>query len=67
MLDVLIRGGTVVTPATTERFDVGVKDGRIVAFAEENSVDLRAARTVDARGNTSSRAALTRTSTSTWR
>ena len=50
MLDVLIRGGAVVTPAATERFDVGVKDGRIVAFAEENSVDLHAARTVDARG-----------------
>ncbi len=50
MLDVLIRGGAVVTPATTERFDVGVKDGRIVAFAEENSIDLRAARTIDARG-----------------
>ena len=31
-------------------FDVGVKDGRIVVFAEENSVDLEAARTIDAHG-----------------
>ena len=50
MLDVLIRGGDIVSPDSTERFDIGVKDGRIVAFAEENSVDLKAARTVDARG-----------------
>jgi dihydropyrimidinase len=50
MLDVLIQGGIVVSPDSTERFDVGVKDGRIVVFAEENSVDLKATRTVDARG-----------------
>jgi len=50
MLDVLIRGGTVVTPTSTQRFDVGVKDGRIVAFAEENSVSLHSSRTVDAHG-----------------
>ncbi len=50
MLDVVVRGGTVVTPSTSERFDIGVKDGRIVAFAEENSLELRAARTIDASG-----------------
>ena len=50
MLDVLIRGGNVVTPAGAETFDVGVKDGRIVAFAGDDSLDLEAARTVDARG-----------------
>jgi dihydropyrimidinase len=50
MLDVIIRGGSVVSPDSTERFDVGVKDGRIVVFAEESSVDLEAARTIDAHG-----------------
>src|ERR1700742_3996244 len=50
MLDVLIRGGNIVSPDNTQKFDVGVKDGRIVVFAEENSLDLQAARTVDARG-----------------
>jgi dihydropyrimidinase len=50
MLDVLIQGGTVVSPQTSERFDVGVKDGRIVAFAAENALDMAAARVVDARG-----------------
>ena len=50
MLDTIIRGGNVVSPDSTERFDVGVKDGRIVVFAEENSVDLEAARTIDAHG-----------------
>jgi dihydropyrimidinase len=50
MLDVLIRGAMVVSPDSTERFDVGVKDGRIVAFADENSVDLQATRTINAHG-----------------
>ena len=50
MLDVLIRGGTVVSPQSSSRFDLGIQDGRIVVFAEENSVDLKAARTIDAHG-----------------
>ena len=50
MLDVLIRGGVVVSPDRTERVDVGVKDSRIVALTDENAVDLEAARTVDAHG-----------------
>jgi dihydropyrimidinase len=50
MLDVVIQGGTVVSPQTTERFDIGVKDGRIAAFAAENSIDMPATRTIDARG-----------------
>jgi dihydroorotase-like cyclic amidohydrolase len=29
----LIRGGTVVSQQTTEQFDVGIRNGRIVAFA----------------------------------
>ena len=50
MLDVLIRGGTVVSPDASVAFDVGIKDGRIVAFAAPNSIELSAARTIDARG-----------------
>jgi dihydropyrimidinase len=50
MLDVLIRGGTVVSPQTKEQFDVGIKNGRIVAFAAPNSIDLTANRMIDARG-----------------
>src|SRR5262245_55391540 len=50
MLDVLIRGGTVVSPQDSARFDVGIKDGRIVAFTAPNSVDLVATRVIDATG-----------------
>ena len=50
MLDVLIRGGTVVSPNASEPFDIGIKDGRIVAFAAPKSVDLEASRIVDAHG-----------------
>lgn len=50
MLDVLIQGGTVVSPDASEAYDVGVKDGRIVAFAAPNSIELVASRTIDARG-----------------
>jgi dihydropyrimidinase len=50
MLDTLIRGGTVVSPDATEAFDVGIKDGRIVAFAAPGSIELEAARVIDAQG-----------------
>jgi dihydropyrimidinase len=50
MLDVVIRGGTVVSPDASERFDVGIKAGRIVAFAAPQSVDLQAKRVIDAQG-----------------
>lgn len=50
MLDVLIQGGTVVSPQSTEAFDVGIKDGHIVVFAAPGSLDLQAARVIDARG-----------------
>lgn len=50
MLDVVIRGGTVVSPNTSERFDVGIKDGRIVAFAAPGSLDLPAVKVIDAAG-----------------
>ena len=50
MLDVLIQGGTVVSPDASEPFDIGVKDGRIVVFAAPRSLDLEATRVIDAHG-----------------
>ena len=50
MLDVLTKGGVVVSPTQSERFDVGVKDGRIVLFADPGAVDVSAKRIVDAAG-----------------
>ena len=46
-LDLVIRGGTVVTAADVGRSDIGVKDGRIVALAEDLP---RAASEIDASG-----------------
>jgi dihydropyrimidinase len=50
MLDLLITGGRVVSAATTEAWDVGVQDGRIVLLATPGSVVQEAARTIDASG-----------------
>lgn len=44
--DLVIRGGTVVTAADSFRSDVGIKDGRIAALAQ----NLRAEKTIDAGG-----------------
>jgi dihydropyrimidinase len=46
-LDVVIRGGTVVTAAETSRCDVGIRAGRVVALAEHLP---DGARTIDAAG-----------------
>jgi dihydropyrimidinase len=46
-LDLVIRGGTVVTASDVGRSDIGVKDGRIVALAEDLP---RAASEIDASG-----------------
>ena len=46
-LDLVISGGTVITAGDTTRCDVGVRDGRIVALAENLT---GAARIVDATG-----------------
>src|SRR5580700_4422147 len=43
--DLVIRGGTVVTASDVGRSDIGVKDGRIVALAEDLP---RAASEIDA-------------------
>ena len=50
MLDVLIQGGSVVSPHATERCDVGIRDGRVVVLAAPQSLDFEAARVIDARG-----------------
>ena len=44
--DLVIAGGTVVTPADMFQADIGVKDGRIAALGAE----LRGDRTIDAQG-----------------
>ncbi|MCC7105844.1 MAG: amidohydrolase family protein [Chloroflexi bacterium] len=49
MLDVVIRGGTVVTPEGVGLWDVGVQGERIVAIAAPGSLD-DAGRVVDASG-----------------
>jgi allantoinase len=46
--DVLVRGGTVVTPAGLMAADVGIRDGTIAAIEPELAGD--AGRTLDARG-----------------
>lgn len=50
MLDVVIRGGTVVSPYATEEIDVGIRDGRVVVLAAAHSLDVEAARVIDASG-----------------
>ncbi len=46
--DLIVKNGTVATAADTFRADVGVKDGRIVALADD--IDADGARVIDARG-----------------
>src|SRR5687767_8982126 len=47
-LDLIVRGGTLVTDGGTHRMDVGVADGRIVAVGD--LAERRAARVLDAAG-----------------
>ena len=44
--DLVVRGGTVVTPSETVRCDVGIRDGRIAALADR----LDGERVLDATG-----------------
>jgi dihydropyrimidinase len=50
MLDLLIRGGLVVTPEEVGERDIGVQDGKIVAVTWPATLPAEAARVIDARG-----------------
>jgi dihydropyrimidinase len=50
MLDMLIRGGIVVTPEEVGERDVGVQDGKIVAVTWPGTLPVDAGRVIDARG-----------------
>ena len=51
MFDLIITGGTVVMPASTEAADIGVAGGKIVAIGAPGSLaSVGAGRTVDAAG-----------------
>ena len=48
MLDLLIKGGTVVTPFGVGQYDVGIKDGSIVFVSVPGAITDEAGRTIDA-------------------
>ena len=50
MLDLIIRGGWVVTPEGAGEMDVGVLGERIAVVASPGAVDVEARRTIDASG-----------------
>jgi dihydropyrimidinase len=50
MLDLVIRGGQVVTPAGVGAWDVGVEGGRIAAVAAPGTLPRDAGRVIDATG-----------------
>jgi dihydropyrimidinase len=50
MLDLIVSGGTVVTPHGSGLFDVGVKDGRIATVSTVGGIVAEAHRTIDASG-----------------
>ena len=50
MLDLIIRGGTVVAPEGAAELDVGVQDGRIAVVAQTGALNVEAGRTIDASG-----------------
>ena len=50
MLDLILRGGQVVTPMRVAEMDVAVQSEKIVAVAEPGLLGLEAARTIDASG-----------------
>ena len=50
MFDLLITGGTVVTPSEAAVLDIGVQDGRIAAIAAPGTLTDDAAQTLDATG-----------------
>lgn len=50
MFDVLVTGGTAVTPHGVTKLDLGVREGKIAAMAAVGSLGTEAAQVVDARG-----------------
>ncbi len=50
MLDLIIRGGQVVTPEGAGQMDVGVQEGKIAVVALPGSLEMEVARTIDASG-----------------
>ncbi len=50
MLDLVIRGGRVVTPQGVGSWDVGVQDGRIAVLGAPGTLPTEAARVIDATG-----------------
>lgn len=50
MLDLLIKGGTVVSPQSSIMADVGIKDGKVAILASPGSDQVEATRTIDANG-----------------
>ena len=50
MLDLVIRGGTVVTPSGAGEFDVGIQGGKIVLVAARDAITEESRTTIDASG-----------------
>jgi dihydroorotase len=48
--ELLVRGGTLVTPRATFRADIGVRDGRIAAIAAPGELEAGAEQVLDASG-----------------
>jgi dihydropyrimidinase len=50
VIDLLVRGGYVVTPHQEGELEIGVKDGRVAYVAPAGAVEAEAVRTIDATG-----------------
>lgn len=50
MLDVLIKGGQVVSPDRTDACDIGVVDGQVAVLARPDTLAMDAERSIDASG-----------------
>ena len=51
MVDIIIRGGQVVTPGGVGNFDVAIHGEKIVAVTAPGGIDLEADKSIDATGN----------------
>ncbi len=50
MLDLIIQGGTVVTPQTVAKLDVGISGEQIVAVGQPGTLNADVGRAIDAMG-----------------